>query len=187
MARAITRTRSPTRLQSTTPGVESLSVLQELEKKIIWLSTWTIHHANNVRESRDGLKVGGHQASSTSLSTVMTALYLGGVLQPHDRVAVKPHASPILHAIRYLLGQQPLEQLQKFRSFKGCQSYPSITKDHPGAGVDFSTGSVGLGAATSTFAALFQDYLQLKGLPPASSLKSAAAGGSAGREGASKP
>ena len=185
------------------PGVEKLPILRQLEKKIIWLSTWTIHHANNVRESRDGLKVGGHQASSTSLSTIMTALYLGGVLQPHDRhlrtrhgvlmssllrllsarVAVKPHASPILHSIQYLLGKQTLEQLERFRAFGGMQSYPSITKDSTGADVDFSTGSVGLGVATANFAALFQDFLELRGLTPAAELRAESTGGIKGRTG----
>src|ERR1700744_3379663 len=117
-----------------------LRLLIELEKKILWLSTWMIHHANHVRENLDGLKVGGHQASSASLSTILTALYLA-VLRPEDRVAVKPHASPIFHAIQYLFGQQKLEKLQNFRGFKGAQSYPSRTKDVDD--VDFSTGSVG--------------------------------------------
>ena len=85
-----------------------LPYLAELGRKILWLSTWTIHHANHVRPSHDGLKVGGHQASSASLATIMTALYLA-VLRPQDRVAVKPHASPIFHAIQYLFGRQTRE------------------------------------------------------------------------------
>ncbi|HML14269.1 MAG TPA: transketolase, partial [Xanthobacteraceae bacterium] len=88
-----------------------LAILRELEKKVLWLAAWTIHHANHVRESTDGLKVGGHQASSASLATIMTALYFH-VLRPEDRVAVKPHASPIYHAIQYLLGGQSREKLE---------------------------------------------------------------------------
>ena len=90
-----------------------LEILAELEKKILWLASWTIHHANHVRENVDGLKVGGHQASSASLATIMTALYFY-VLRPEDRVAVKPHASPIFHAIQYLFGRQTREKLEAF-------------------------------------------------------------------------
>ncbi len=85
----------------------NVEILRELEKKILWLASWTIHNANHLRDKSDGLKVGGHQASSASLATIMTALYLD-VLRPQDRVAVKPHASPIFHAIQYLLGHIPL-------------------------------------------------------------------------------
>ena len=138
----------------------NLELLAELERKILWLATWTIHNANHVRPSADGLKVGGHQASSASIATIMTALYLH-VLRPEDRVAVKPHASPIFHAIQYLLGNQTLDKLQRFRGFGGAQSYPSRTKDTDD--VDFSTGSVGLGVAQTLFSALVQDYLRLKG------------------------
>src|SRR5512142_1912391 len=121
-----------------------LDILNALTRKVLWLSSWTIHHANHIRPNVDGLKVGGHQASSASLATVMTALYFS-VLKPEDRVAVKPHASPVFHAIQYLLGSQSLDKLQNFRGFGGAQSYPSRTKDSDD--VDFSTGSVGLGAA----------------------------------------
>jgi pyruvate dehydrogenase E1 component len=142
-------------------GNLDLECLRALERKVLWLSTWMIHNANHIRPNRDGLKVGGHQASSASLATVMTALYFH-VLQANDRVAVKPHASPVLHAILYLLRRQKREKLERFRAFGGAQSYPSRNKD--GGDVDFSTGSVGLGVAATTFASLVQDYLQLKGL-----------------------
>ena len=134
-----------------------LPYLTEFERKILWLSSWTIHNANHLRPNRDGLKIGGHQASSASLATIMTALYLG-VLRPEDRVAVKPHASPIFHAIQYLLGNQTREKLENFRGYKGAQSYPSRTKDIDD--VDFSTGSVGLGVAQTLFSSLVQDYVK---------------------------
>src|SRR6059036_2209610 len=136
---------------------DELGLLTELEKKVLWLATWTIHHANHVRESSDGLKVGGHQASSASLATIMTALYFA-ILKPEDRVAVKPHASPIFHAIQYLFGNQTREKLEAFRAYRGAQSYPSRTKDVDD--VDFSTGSVGLGVAQTLFASLVQDYVR---------------------------
>ena len=139
---------------------ERIQILGELERKVLWLSTWMIHHANHLRSSDDGLKVGGHQASSASLSTIMTALYFA-VLKPEDRVAVKPHASPIFHAIQYLLGNQTREKLEAFRGYKGAQSYPSRTKDADD--VDFSTGSVGLGVAQTLFASLVQDYVKAHG------------------------
>jgi pyruvate dehydrogenase E1 component len=137
-----------------------LSALSALERKALWLSTWMIHHANHLREHADGLKVGGHQASSASLCTIMTALY-GAVLRPQDRVAVKPHASPVFHALQYMFGNQTLGKLQNFRGFNGAQSYPSRTKDSDD--VDFSTGSVGLGVAHTLFSSLVQDYVKAKG------------------------
>ncbi len=138
-----------------------LQTLTALAKKALWLSSWTIHHANHIRPSTDGLKVGGHQASSASLATIMSALYFS-VLKPEDRVAVKPHASPIFHAIQYLFGNQTREKLENFRGFKGAQSYPSRTKDVDD--VDFSTGSVGLGVAQTLFSSLVQDYVSAHGM-----------------------
>ena len=140
-----------------------LEILSALERKVLWLASWTIHNANHLRASSDGLKVGGHQASSASLATIMTALYFH-TLRPQDRVAVKPHASPIFHAIQYLLGAQTREKLEAFRAYKGAQSYPSRTKDTDD--VDFSTGSVGLGVAQTLFASLAQDYVRAHGLGP---------------------
>src|SRR5207244_12106099 len=137
-----------------------LDILGELEKKVLWLSSWTIHHANHLRGNVDGLKIGGHQASSASLATIMTALYFR-VLRPQDRVAVKPHASPIFHAIQYLLGRQSRQKLEDFRGYKGAQSYPSRTKDSDD--VDFSTGSVGLGGAQTLFSSLVQDHVRAHG------------------------
>jgi pyruvate dehydrogenase E1 component len=137
-----------------------LAYLSELERKVLWLSTWTIHNANHLRPNGDGMKIGGHQASSASLSTILTALYFS-VLRPEDRVAVKPHASPIYHAIQYLFGRQTREKLENFRGYKGAQSYPSRTKDVDD--VDFSTGSVGLGVAQTLFASLVQDYVKAHG------------------------
>ncbi|HEY8565351.1 MAG TPA: transketolase, partial [Beijerinckiaceae bacterium] len=142
------------------PTDPRLPYLAEIERKALWLSTWMIHHANHLRPGADGLKVGGHQASSASLATILTALY-GAVLRPEDRVAVKPHASPIFHALQYLFGNQTREKLENFRGYKGAQSYPSRTKD--GDDVDFSTGSVGLGVAQTLFASLVQDYVRAHG------------------------
>ncbi len=136
-----------------------MNMLEELERKVLWLATWMIHNANHLRDNGDGLKVGGHQASSASLATIMTALYFHA-LRPEDRVAVKPHASPIFHAIQYLFGNQTREKMENFRGYKGVQSYPSRTKDVDD--VDFSTGSVGLGVAQTLFSSLVQDYVQAK-------------------------
>jgi pyruvate dehydrogenase E1 component len=137
-----------------------LQILGELERKVLWLASWTIHHANHLRDNADGLKVGGHQASSASVAAIMTALYFH-TLRPVDRVAVKPHAAPIYHAIQYLLGRQTREKLEDFRGYKGAQSYPSRTKDTDD--VDFSTGSVGLGVAQTLFSSLVQDYVRAHG------------------------
>ncbi len=142
------------------PAATDIEALKVLDERLRWLSAWTIHHANHVRENDDGLKVGGHQASCASMTAIMAALYFHA-LGANDRVAVKPHAGPVLHAIHYLLGSQSREALENFRGFGGAQSYPSRTKDR--IPVDFSTGSVGLGVAITLFASLVQDYLTAHG------------------------
>lgn len=133
--------------------------LKTIEQRLLWLSHWMIHHANHIRPKADGIKVGGHQASSASMVAIMTALYFSA-LRPEDRVAVKPHAAPIFHAIQYLMGNQNREAMENFRGFGGVQSYPSRTKDIDD--VDFSTGSVGLGVAITSFASIVQDYISAK-------------------------
>ncbi len=138
-------------------------ILETLSERALWLSSWMIHHANHIRENRGGVKVGGHQASSASCAQILTSLYFHA-LRPEDRVAVKPHASPVYHAIQYMLGRQTKDQLVKFRSLGGAQAYPSRTKDIDD--VDFSTGSVGLGAAMTVFSSLAQDMVELHGGMP---------------------
>lgn len=142
-----------------TKATTDLIHLKTIEQRLLWLSHWMIHHANHVRPKADGIKVGGHQASSASMVSIMTALYFSA-LKPQDRVAVKPHASPIFHAIQYLMGNQTRKKMENFRGFDGVQSYPSRTKDIDD--VDFSTGSVGLGVAITSFASLVQDYIKAK-------------------------
>ncbi len=142
-------------------GARRLFLLKEIERKLLWLSAWTIHNANHIRANRDGLKVGGHQASSASVVSLMTALYFA-LLRPEDRVAIKPHAGPVFHAVNYLFGREDRARLERFRALGGVQSYPSRERD--GAEVDFSTGSVGLGVAMTSFSALIQDYVQSHGL-----------------------
>ncbi len=133
-------------------------VLEEIERRVLWLAVRIVDAANRDRENRDGVKVGGHQASSASLVTVMTALWFAR-LDAGDRVAVKPHASPVFHAIQYLLGNLDREYLPRLRARGGLQSYPSRTKDPDRAFIDFSTGSVGLGAAAPLFAAVVRRYV----------------------------
>ncbi len=135
---------------------EKIAAIETLDARLRWLSSWIVHNANHIRPKRDGLKVGGHQASCASMTAIMAALYFHA-LRPQDKVSVKPHAGPVLQAIHYLLGNQSLEQLQQFRALGGAQSYPSRTKDK--IPVDFSTGSVGLGVAITAFSSLVQDYL----------------------------
>jgi pyruvate dehydrogenase E1 component len=134
-------------------------LIEALMRKTLWLSNWMIHHANHIRPNLDGLKVGGHQASSASMTAIMSVLYFA-ILRPEDRVAVKPHAAPVFHAIQYLFGRQTLEKLKAFRALGGAQSYPSRTKDTDD--VDISTGSVGLGVAFTAFASMVQDYVRAK-------------------------
>ncbi|MCA1370994.1 hypothetical protein I6F15_26975 [Bradyrhizobium sp. BRP14] len=133
--------------------------LKTIEKRLLWLSRWMIHHANHVRPRVDGIKTGGHQASSASVVSIMTALYFSA-LRPEDRVAVKPDASPVFHAIQYLMGRQTREKLENFRGYGGAQSYPSRTKDVDE--VDFSTGSVGLGVGITALASIVQDFVRAK-------------------------
>jgi pyruvate dehydrogenase E1 component len=137
------------------------ATLRDIERQVLWTAMWTIHNANALRPKDEGdVKVGGHQASSASMVSILTALYFHA-LRPEDRVAVKPHASPVFHAIQYLAGRQTREKLERFRAWGGAQSYPSRTKDSDD--VDFSTGSVGLGVAITAFAALIRDYVAHKG------------------------
>jgi pyruvate dehydrogenase E1 component len=136
-----------------------MSHLKTVEQRLLWLSHWMIHNANHLRPKADGIKVGGHQASSASMVSIMTALYFSA-LRPEDRVAVKPHAAPIFHAMQYLMGNMDRARMENFRGYGGVQSYPSRTKDVDD--VDFSTGSVGLGVAITLFASLVQDYVKAK-------------------------
>jgi pyruvate dehydrogenase E1 component len=133
-----------------------LAILDTIQQRVLWLATRIVDAANHDRDTGDGLKVGGHQASSASLVTVMTALYFAYLDAP-DKVSVKPHASPVFHAIQYLLGNLDRAYLPTLRAFGGLQSYPSRTKDPDP--VDFSTGSVGLGAAAPLFAAATRRYV----------------------------
>jgi len=136
--------------------IYDLEILDRIQRRVLWLSTYMIHHANFLRPNPGGIKVGGHQASSASVVTLLTVLYFY-FLRPGDRVSVKPHASPVFHAIQFLRGLLPQEKLRTFRQYGGLQAYPSRTKDPDG--VDFSTGSVGLGAVAPIFGALVRDYL----------------------------
>src|SRR4051794_22671023 len=136
------------------PGAD-VQTLEAIQRRVLWLATLIIHHANHVRPSDENMKIGGHQASSASLVSLLTVLYFH-VLRAGDRVAVKPHASPAYHAVQYLLGALPQEYLTGLRAYKGLQAYPSRTKDPDF--VDFSTGSVGLGAVAPAFAALTHNY-----------------------------
>jgi len=143
----------------------TIAMLESLKARLRWLSALKIHNANHLRESPDGLKVGGHQANCASMTAIMSVRYFH-VLVPHGKVAVKAHTGPVLHAIHYLLGTQSRDQPQRFRGYGGAQSYSSRTKDR--IPVDFSTGSVGLWVAVTLFASLVQDYLVAHGgLAPA--------------------
>jgi pyruvate dehydrogenase E1 component len=134
----------------------SLETLDSVQRRVLWLATSIIHHANKVRETPSGVKVGGHQASSASMVSIMTALYFEH-LGAADRVSVKPHAAPVLHAINYLLDRLDPSYLTELRAFGGLQSYPSRTKDPDP--VDFSTGSVGIGATATIWSAIANRYV----------------------------
>src|SRR3989441_10036922 len=133
-----------------------LEILDRIQRKVLWLSAWMVHVANARRPNDEGTKVGGHQASSASAVTLLTALYFKA-LRPGDAVAVKAHASPAFYAIQYLRGRLPAPALQGLRSFGSLQAYPSRRKNSEI--VDLSTGSMGLGAVQATFGALATRYL----------------------------
>ena len=133
-----------------------IALLDRIQRRVLWLSTYLIHYANALRPNPDGTKVGGHQASSASMVSLLTALYFKA-LRPGDRISIKPHASPVFHAIQALRGKLPPEYLTRFREVDGLQAYPSRAKDVDE--VDFSTGSVGLGAVAPLFGALTQQYV----------------------------
>jgi pyruvate dehydrogenase E1 component len=133
-----------------------LDVLEAVQRRVLWLATAIVHHANRVRPNPSGIKVGGHQASSASMVSLMTALWFAHLEAP-DRVSVKPHASPVLHAINFLLGRLDPAYLPRLREYGGLQSYPSRTKDPDP--VDYSTGSVGIGATATIWGALAHRYV----------------------------
>src|SRR3954451_8771777 len=138
------------------PAAPDLETLEAVQRRVLWLATAIVHHANRVRENRSGVKVGGHQASSASMVSLMTALWFAHLEAP-DRVSVKPHASPVLHAINHLLGRLDRRYLTTLREYGGVQSYPSRPQDpHP---VDYSTGSVGLWATAPVWGALAHRYV----------------------------
>src|SRR5260221_1268404 len=133
----------------------SIATLAEVERRVLWLSTAIVHHANRVRPNPSGIKVGGHQASSASMVTIMTVLWFDHLRAP-DRVSVKPHASPVLHSINHLLGGLDRSYLTMLREYGGLQSYPSRTKDPDR--VDYSTGSLGIGATATIWGAIAHRY-----------------------------
>lgn len=140
-------------------------VRASVRDRVLWLATAIVNHANNVRPNTDGTKVGGHQSSSASSVAILSALFFEA-MERNDRIAIKPHASPVFHAIQYLLGTLDEPYLEKFRAFGGLQAYPSRSKDPET--VDFSTGSVGLAGPAASFGALTRDYLETHNLQPTS-------------------
>ncbi len=149
-------------VQSGHAVLTDLEVLDRIQRKVLWLGTWMVHHANALRPNPDGTKVGGHQASSASVVSLMTALYFA-VLRAGDVVAVKAHAAPAFYAIQYLRGRLTGGALRELRTFGGLQAYPSRRKN-PEL-VELSTGSMGLGAVQATFAALAGRYVVDHGGP----------------------
>ncbi|PON10954.1 hypothetical protein C2W62_47355 [Candidatus Entotheonella serta] len=137
-------------------GENDLLVLRQIEQRVLWLTTYLLHYVNKLRPSPDDLKVGGHQASSASLVSLLTALYCVA-LRPDDHVAVKPHAAPVFHVLQYLLGYLPADALRTLRDLGGLQAYPNRTKAPDS--VTISTASAGLGAAATIFGALTKRYL----------------------------
>ena len=148
---------------TTTTGAQVDALLQrdqalsEIQDRVLWLAMQIVDYANNVRPNTDGVKVGGHQASSSSIVTVLTSLYFD-FMEAGDRLSIKPHASPAFHAVQYLLGNLEPHHLKTLREFHGLQAYPSRTKDPDP--VDFSSGSVGLAPVATNFAALVAEYLR---------------------------
>ncbi|MEV4513275.1 pyruvate dehydrogenase [Dactylosporangium sp. NPDC049525] len=145
---------------TTTAGAaQVVEPLQQVQDRVLWLSTAMVHHANRVRSDPSGLKVGGHQASCASMVSIMTSLWFEQ-LRAGDRVSVKPHASPVLHSINYLLGELDESYLPRLREFGGLQSYPSRSKDPDP--VDYSTGSVGIGATAPIWGAIARRFVEAK-------------------------
>jgi pyruvate dehydrogenase E1 component len=141
-------------LEAVPPEMPDLDVLERVQRRILWLAVRMVDAANR---STDGeIKIGGHQASSASMVSIMTALWFCH-LTGADKVAIKPHAAPLYHAIKYLCGDLDASYLTRLRRLGGLQAYPSRTKDPDVA--DYSTGSVGLGAVAPLFSAAVRRYL----------------------------
>ncbi|HEU5189040.1 MAG TPA: pyruvate dehydrogenase, partial [Methylomirabilota bacterium] len=141
---------------------QTLQILERIQRRVLWLATWMVHHANHLRPNPDGTKVGGHQASSASSVSLLTALYFHH-LREGDVVALKAHAAPAFYAIQFLLGRLSADDLRELRTFGRLQAYPSRRKN-PEI-VDLSTGSMGLGAVQATFGAFAARYLADHGAP----------------------
>lgn len=139
------------------PAVGRDATLVQIQNRALWLAVQMVHHANKTR-TVEGVKVGGHMASSASTVTILTYLFCE-FLRGDDKIAVKPHAAPVFHALQFLLGNLAGKFLKELRAFKGLQSYPSRTKDPDG--VHFSTGSMGLGASAANFAAMTEEYARM--------------------------
>jgi len=146
---------TPTK-NSSTAGHDA--VLVQIQNRVLWLAMQMVYHANKTRTGSEGVKVGGHMTSSASIVTILTYLFFE-YLRADDKIAIKPHASPVYHAIEFLLGNLEPPYLKALRAFKGLQAYPSRTKDPDG--VHFSTGSMGLGATATNFAAMTEEYVRM--------------------------
>ena len=136
---------------------EQIRDLEKIARRVRWTAAAIVDSANRGRPNSSGVKVGGHQSSSASMVEIMTSLWFSE-MGSADRVSVKPHASPVLHAINYLLGDLDEEKLPTLRQRGGLQSYPSRSKD-PDT-VDFSTGSVGIGATATIWAAMAHRFVR---------------------------
>lgn len=147
-------------IEPASPADDQLAVLRDVQDRVLWLSMALVHHANRVRANPSGVKVGGHQSSSASMVSIMTTLWFRH-LRAEDRVSVKPHAAPVLHAVNYLLGELDASYLERLRDFGGLQSYPSRVKDPDP--VDYSTGSVGIGATAPIWGAMARRYVGTAG------------------------
>lgn len=140
------------------PATGRDDILARIQDRALWLAVQMVYHANQARSGADGVKVGGHMASSASAVTILTYLFFE-FLRAEDKIAVKPHASPVYHALQFLLGNLEARYLKELRAFQGLQSYPSRTKDPDG--VHFSTGSMGLGPSAANFAAMTEEYVRM--------------------------
>ena len=82
------------------------SVLREIEQRVLWLAPRMVDAANRDRATGDGVKVGGHQASSASLVT-SPGCGRAVVCSPTRRAPKIPIES-ISRRARWDLGLRPL-------------------------------------------------------------------------------
>jgi pyruvate dehydrogenase E1 component len=156
-----------------------LDLVQRLARRALVLAVKMIDDANHRDDEEEGdPKVGGHPAACASCAHIFATLQLN-VAGPFDTFASKPHASPMNHALNFLLGlfREPggrrwlseeeskaaMPHLRRY-SFHGEPVFQSYhAESDPDSWGYFPSGSVGIPPVVSAYTALAYRYAQHHG------------------------